>query len=112
MKEINQSPIKQGLEGALVMYMETVSPSEDSLTKILSHIPEKKNEEKGRAIRSPYIWLEITEFVMLCSIMIVAIPTLTKINSDPFYLVDKQVEVFEKGIQQEDYADSILSSDI
>lgn len=106
MKEIKTNTIEQ----ALTMYMETVSPSEDNLKMILSHIPEKKKREEGRAIRSPYMWMEITEFVMLCSIMLAVIPTFTKIIDDPFYQIDKQVEIFEMSVESQDYQDSLLDS--
>ena len=106
MKEINTNTIEQ----ALSMYRETVSPQTQCLSDILSQIPERKIIENRRAVRSPYIWLAVTEFVMLCSIMLAVIPTLTKILDDPFYQIDKEVQIFETGIQQQDLQDNLVDS--
>ena len=95
---------------ALTMYKETVSPSKENLMAILSQIPEIKSENKGRAVRSPYIWLELTEFVMLCFVILAISPTFIKIINDPFYQTDKQVQIFESEIQHQDYQDDILNS--
>jgi hypothetical protein len=108
MKDNNTNKIEQ----ALAMYVENVSPSKENLVAILSQIPEQKKIKKGRAIRSPYMWLEITEFVMLCSIMLVALPTLMKSINDPFYQIDKEVEIFEVGIQHQDAEDSLVNSSL
>lgn len=124
MKDINHTQFEDELGKALATYRETVSPSKENLITILSHIPEQKNKQglshvndvnhhmnkdsEGRAIRSPYMWLEITEFVMLCSLMLTVLPTITKSINDPFYSIDKQVEIFEVGIQDQDYNDNLL----
>ncbi len=128
MKEINTTQFEHELSKALATYRETVSPSKENLIAILSHIPEQKNKQglshmsdvnhqmnkdgEGRAIRSPYMWLEVTEFVMLCSLMLVALPTLTASINDPFYSIDKEVEIFEVGIQDQDYNDNLLNSSL
>lgn len=98
MKEINTSTIEQ----ALTMYKETVPPEISRLSDILSQIPERKVIENGRAVRSPYTWLAFAELAMFCSIVLAVIPTLTKILDDPFYQIDKEVQIFERNIQLED----------
>lgn len=108
MKEINTTQLEQ----VLATYVENVSPSKENLIAILSHIPEQNKQKKGRAIRSPYMWLEITEFVMLCSIMLVIAPTLIKSIDDPFYTIDREVQVFEMGIQAQDAQDNLINSNL
>ena len=100
------------LEQVLTTYMENVSPSKENLIAILSQIPEQKNNNKGRAVRSPYMWLEITEFVMLCSIMLVTLPTLMRSINDPFYQIDRETEIFEMGIQNQDVQNNLLDSSL
>ncbi len=100
------------LEQALSTYMENVSPSKENLVAILSQIPEQNEQKKGRAIRSPYTWLEITELVMICSIMLIVSPSLIQGINDPFYTIDKEIEIFEMSIQAEDYQDSLLNSSL
>lgn len=104
MKNTNTTTIEQGLENALTMYAVNVSPSEDCLHKILSQIPEQKTHEERRAVRSPYIWLAITQVVTLCSIMIAVLPTITgpSYTSNPYYLIDRQVDAFETSIDNQD----------
>ena len=116
MKEINTTSkdynIRHGVEGALSMYKETVSPSPDTLIKILNQIPEKEPlSQERKAIRSPYIWVAITQAVTVCSILFVLVPTLSEMyiyRDDPFYFIDKQVESFENGITKEDVAQGML----
>lgn len=115
MKETNAKEIRGesvGMELALNMYKETVSPSRATLINILNQIPEKENLKKdGRAIRSPYIWLAITQAVAVLSILFVLLPSLSGIynyGNDPFYSVDKQVENFENKINAEDAAQIVL----
>ena len=108
MKETNTNKIESGIVSALAMYKETVSPSPDTLIKILNQIPEKEIVGKERrVIRSPYIWLAITQAVTVCAIMFTLFPTLSEMytyRDDPFYAVDAQVESFENGINAEDAA--------
>lgn len=108
MKETNNTQLEQ----VLATYVENVSPSKENLIAILSQIPEQKKQEKGRAIRSPYMWLEVTEFVMLCSIMLVTLPSFMKSINDPFYQIDKEVQVFEMGIQNEDQVNTLIDSSL
>ena len=124
MKEIKTTQLEHEFGKVLATYRETVSPSKENLITILSQIPEQKNKQglfylntkhlqieegvKGRAVRSPYMWLAVTEFVMLCSLMLTLLPTITKSIHDPFYSIDKEVEIFEVGIQGEDYNDALL----
>ncbi|HCC05934.1 TPA: hypothetical protein DEP94_01060 [Candidatus Nomurabacteria bacterium] len=108
MKEINTNKIDTELTSALVMYKETVSPTYATLIKILNQIPEKEIKVKEkRAIRSPYIWLGITQLVAVCSILFVLFPTISEMyiyRNDPFYSIDKQVAKFENKIDNEDMA--------
>ena len=114
MKEIKTTTTEQGIEKALTMYMETVSPSKDSLLSILNQIPEKEKQISNdrRAIRSPYIWLAMTEMVALCFIVIAVFPTFQEMyiyRNDPFYSIDKQIESFEAGINNEDGENIVLN---
>ncbi len=113
MKNNNTKEIVTGVERALAMYKETVSPSRSNLIKILNQIPEKETQvsKDGRAIRSPYIWLAITQAVTVCSILFVLLPTLSEMytyGDDPFYSIDKQTESFESRINEEDAAQIVV----
>jgi hypothetical protein len=94
------------IEQALLMYKETVSPSDKGLQDLLSQIPEQKKKEAGRAIRSPYIWVTITQAVTVCCLLLVLYPSLIQnspsYEKDPFYSVDQQVESFEQELTNED----------
>ena len=89
------------------MYKENVSPSETYFQAILSQIPEQQKLKEGRAVRSPYRWLAITQVVTLSAIVFAILPTyITQSNdmqSNPYYETDKQVEAFEQQINNEDY---------
>ena len=93
------------------MYTETVSPSRDMLVNILNQIPEKEpTAHDRRAIRSPYIWVAVTQLVSVCVIAIAILPSfittpqaLDSYNNSPFYATDTQVETFEAGINEADY---------
>lgn len=91
------------------MYKENVSPSETKLQAILSQIPEQQKLKEGRAVRSPYRWLAITQVVTLCAIIIAVLPTyfIEQENMNPYYAIDKQVEEFERSIDEEDYLNNI-----
>lgn len=94
-------PSNTTIEQALATYRETVSPSRASLHKILSHIPEQTNFNEGRARRSPYMWLFVTQAVTVCSILFALYPSLEEsyiYRHDPFYTIDKEVAMFEEGI--------------
>jgi hypothetical protein len=94
------------IEQALTMYKENVSPSETYFQAILSQIPEQQKLKEGRAVRSPYRWLAITQFATLCAIVIAILPTYIAQGSDlqnnPYYETDRQVEAFEQQINTED----------
>lgn len=100
-----------GIEKALAMYTETVSPSKDTLVYVLNQIPEIKELKASdrRAIRSPYRWLAVAQLVSVLLVAIAVYPSATRPVSDqvqidnPFYEVDKQVEQFEQKIDNEDY---------
>ena len=114
MKKTETTTTEQGIEKALTMYMETVSPSKDSLLSILNQIPEKEKQISNdrRAIRSPYIWLAMTEMVALCFIVIAVFPTFQEMyiyRNDPFYSIDKQIESFEAGVNKEESKKNILN---
>lgn len=104
MKEINKNKIEE----AILMYKENVSPSRKNLEMILSQIPEQKTKEKARAIRSPYIWIAITEMVTLCSIMFALYPTLkvemvdAQINQE-FNIIDAQNDDFQLYMDTTDF---------
>jgi hypothetical protein len=94
------------IEQALAMYTETVSPSQEHLQKILSHIPEQIKQEDRRVIRSPYRWLVVSQFVSLCLLLVAVLPGYTSRFDDPDYYfqdTDAQVRTFENQIDQEDY---------
>lgn len=108
MNKTNPDTIEYALEKSLSMYKETVSPSQDMLMEILNQIPEKKKNvaEERRAIRSPYIWVAVTQFVSVFILVIALFPTLggnPSYADDPFYAVDTQVDEFERGINDDDY---------
>ena len=93
------------IEDALTMYKENVSPSETCFQAILSQIPEQQKLKEGRAIRSPYRWLAITQVVTLCAIVIAVLPTYFtggEMLSNPYYETDKQIEAFEQSLDAED----------
>ncbi len=99
------------IENALAMYKENVSPSETYFQVILSQIPEQQKLKEGRAVRSPYRWLAITQMVTLCAIVLAVLPTYLSqandIHDNPYYETDKQVEQFEQQINNEDYENSL-----
>lgn len=95
------------IEKALSMYKENVSPSETYFQAILSQIPEQQKLKEGRAVRSPYRWLAITQVVTLSAIIMVVLPSYVlptdDARSNPYYETDKQVEAFEQQLDKEDY---------
>ncbi len=100
------------IEQSLAMYKETVSPSKERLSVILSQIPEQTKLEGRRAIRSPYRWLLASQFVSLCLLLVAVLPTYLEQESDPdFYFrdIDAQVEKFESQIMLEDYSDTFIN---
>jgi len=113
MKQTNptsQSHTEKAIEQALAMYKENVSPSETYFQAILSQIPEQQKLKEGRAVRSPYRWLAITQMVTLSAIIIAVLPSYiapgveaNSFRSNPYYETDKQIQQFEKQIDQEDY---------
>lgn len=115
MKNTNDTTTESGIESALAMYRETVSPSRSMLSNILTQIPEKNVEKKiannikipynVRAIRSPYIWLAFTQTVTVAVILLALMPTLSEryiYRNDPFYAIDKQVDIYERTLNEED----------
>ncbi len=104
------TPNKNYIEEALSMYKENVSPSESRLLDILSQIPEQTKLKEGRAVRSPYRWLAITQMVTVCAILIVALPSYMlggEPSSNPYYETDKQIEAFEQALDDEDYRNNL-----
>ena len=106
------------IEKALTMCKENVSPSETNLQAILSQIPEQQNLKEGRAVRSPYRWLAITQMMTVCAIVLVllpATPTGTIEDSrlateNPYYEIDQEVENFEASLDQEDIDRTLAST--
>jgi hypothetical protein len=114
MKQTNltpQSHIETGIEKSLAMYKENVSPSETYFQAILSQIPEQQKLKEGRAVRSPYRWLAITQMVTLAAIVIAVLPGYVTptddAKSNPYYETDKQIEAFETQLDDEDSAHSL-----
>jgi hypothetical protein len=99
------------IEKALAMYKENVSPSETYFQAILSQIPEQQKLKEGRAVRSPYRWLAITQVVTLAAIVIAVLPsnviTPDDARNNPYYETDRQIEAFEQKIDAEDSAQSL-----
>jgi hypothetical protein len=93
------------------MYKENVSPSETYFQAILSQIPEQQKLKEGRAVRSPYRWLAITQVVTLSAIIFAVLPTYISqrndIQNNPYYETDRQVESFEQQIDNEDYENNL-----
>lgn len=98
------------IEKALAMYKENVSPSETCFQAILSQIPEQQKLKEGRAIRSPYRWLAVTQMVTVFAVVMILLPItpkedskdMTSLGLNPYYEVDKEVENFETSIIEED----------
>ena len=98
------------IEQSLAMYKENVSPSETYFQAILSQIPEQQKLKEGRAVRSPYRWLAITQMVTVCAIIIAVLPTYLitgESMNNPYYETDRQVEAFERALDDEDYANNL-----
>ena len=99
------------IEEALTMYKENVSPSETYFQAILSQIPEQQKLKEGRAVRSPYRWLAITQVVTLSAIVLAVLPAyvtqLHDARNNPYYETDRQIEAFEKQIDSEDYENDL-----
>ncbi len=98
------------IEKALTMCKENVSPSETNLQAILSQIPEQQNLKEGRAVRSPYRWLAISQMMTVFAIVLVLLPNTPTsdmreagfTSENPYYEVDRDVEDFEASLDQED----------
>ncbi len=102
------------------MYKENVSPSETCFQAILSQIPEQQKLKEGRAIRSPYRWLAISQMMTVFAIVLVLLPS-TPTNDmrdavftsdNPYYEVDRDVENFEARLDQEDAELTLIDSSI
>jgi hypothetical protein len=102
------------IEKALTMYKENVSPSETHLQAILSQIPEQQKLKEGRAVRSPYRWLAITQVVTFAAILLAVVPSYVKqaqeTAANPYYETDKQIDSFEQQIDNEDYQLSLADT--
>ena len=94
-------------EQSLSMYKETVSPQEDYLKEILSHIPEKQYKKGGRAIRSPYTWFAITQVITLSVVVLLFYPT-NMGTVDEFTEIDNQVDSYEMSLNDSDYQDMVI----
>ena len=93
-------------EQALFMYKENILLDKKNLKNILNQIPEKKfYTNYKQQIRSPYIWIALTEMFMLCSVLIALYPNLNEFyvnRNNPFYLIDKEIDHFDSYIQYDD----------
>jgi len=110
MKETNPTTIEQ----ALAMYKETVSPSRDAFVNVLNQIPEKEiiKHDDRRAIRSPYRW-KLVAFAQVMALSFIVLISYPHYNVTPqeelaaldagFSQVDRSIEDFEAGINNEDY---------
>ena len=107
----NNSQQQSHIEKALTMYKENVSPSETYFQAILSHIPEQQKLKEGRAVRSPYKWLAITQTVSIVAVLLAMIPAYIgddgNVSNNPYYETDRQVELFEQQINNEDYQNNL-----
>jgi hypothetical protein len=98
------------IEKALTMYKENVSPSETCFQAILSQIPEQQKLKEGRAIRSPYRWLAVTQMVTVFAVVMILLPVAPQkdqpdsnsLSLNPYYEIDKQIETFESSVVDED----------
>jgi hypothetical protein len=98
------------IEKTLTMCKENVSPSETKLQAILSQIPEQQNLKEGRAVRSPYRWLAISQMMTVFAIVLVLLPNTPTsdmrdaglASTNPYYEIDMEVENFEASLDQED----------
>lgn len=83
-------------------YIEEESSSFDTAVRQTSKMKE------ARAIRSPYIWIAITEMVTLCSIMFALYPTIkvemadAQINQE-FNIIDSQNDEFQLYMDSTDF---------
>ena len=96
------------VEKALTMYKETVSPTPDALMKILSQIPEQTSKQKGdQAMRSPYIWVAVTQAVTVCMVVLAVFPILTD-DMASLYAFDVATEAYEMKLDKMEYDDMML----
>ncbi|MBP9782199.1 MAG: hypothetical protein KBC50_00485 [Candidatus Pacebacteria bacterium] len=106
------TPTNESIERALAMYMETVSPPRGGLEHILRELPEhvKYSNLPRRAIRSPYIWLGISQLASLCFLVAIMVPGVIRhpADMDYFQAIDIQVEQFESGINEMDYQSMLV----
>lgn len=88
-------------------YIEEESCSFDAVVR------QNSKTGKARAIRSPYIWIAITEMVTLCSIMFALYPTL-KVEMDDakirqeFNMIDIRNDEFQLYMDSTDYDEPII----
>jgi hypothetical protein len=84
------------------------SYSEEKTSSFDAEVRQIIKPEEARAIRSPYIWIAITEMVTLCSIMFALYPTLriemvdAQINQE-FNIIDSQNDDFQLYMDTTDF---------
>lgn len=91
---------------ALTNYTKTITPSEDFFVSILNQIPEKKIKEEKPVVKSPYVWITLIQVSTICAVLLSVYPNLKEVytyRNNSFYLPDKQVDIFESKINNEDY---------
>lgn len=111
MKEPHNPTHEQAVTRALATHATSLSPNPEAFRVLLSHIPEKQTTTPLTRVRSPYVWLAVTQLVIACSLVVSFYPNLHDqylYRNNPFYATDQQVESFEISLQQEDDATMML----
>lgn len=103
LSSLNEIPEKAMLSTEMyTSYNEGESSSFDAVFR------QNSKNKKARAIRSPYIWIAITEMVTLCSIMFALYPTIkvemadAQINQE-FNIIDSQNDEFQLYMDTTDF---------
>lgn len=113
MNKNNADKLDIAMSNIITRHAKTIQPSKDFLVSVLSQIPDKKYTEKEKlSVLSPYAWTTLIQISSICFIFILAYPSIREYytyKDDPFYLIDKQVEIFEKGVNNDDYNNILLN---
>ncbi len=104
---MNNHPTVPHLEKALRQSMEACVPSPELLSRIMSHIPEQQKplKEAGR-LRSPYFFVALTQAVALSMLFLAVYQPFTNTLDEQhiFYTIDRDVAIYEAGIDADDIA--------
>ncbi len=97
------------IQGKTMVFSEVYkSYSEEKTSSFDAEVRQIIKPEEARAIRSPYIWIAITEMVTLCSIMFALYPTIkvemadAQINQE-FNIIDSQNDEFQLYMDTTDF---------